>query len=98
MPMIEDPSIFFNTDNFAIVAVYTKTDGTAIPTKVIINKNTEITSGDAYVTEKVTTIDLIVSDIGTPERGETIVAGVDTYIVSKIVDDDDFVVTVAVRK
>jgi len=79
-------------------SVYTAPGGSPIPTRATVNKNVEISTGEAYVTERVTAVDLFVADVGTPERGAIIVTGIDTYSVQKIIDDDGFIVSVAVRK
>lgn len=96
--MIEDPNVFFNTAEFAYDAVYTPANGSPVQTKVILDHDIETASLDAYVTENVTTISLIKSDIGQPSRNASIVIGADTYLVERKIDDDDFIITVAVKK
>jgi len=98
MAMTEDPNVFFNTDDFAFDATYTPPGGSAVLTKAIIDHDIEIGSLESFVTETITSIGLIVSDVGKPVRNAAIVLNSDTYNVERIIKDDGFIVTVAVRK
>jgi len=93
MAMIEDPDVFFNTDDFAVDATYTAPSGTPVVTKAILNHDME-----QLASERVTDIELIVADVGTPKRNATIDIGADQYLVERIIDNDGFIVTVAVSK
>ncbi len=82
-------------DAFGVAATYTPiATGTPIDIRVIVDKDVDQFGFDSTVTDSRTEIELLVSDVSAPRRGDTI----DSYTVASEISNDGLVVRVAVKE
>lgn len=90
---------FFSSDDFASAATFTDVGGDPVICNVIIDHDV-ILQPDAYdaqIAEIGTTIDALVSDVGTPRHGATVIVGDTTYTVKRIETNDGYVIKLVVK-
>jgi hypothetical protein len=96
----DDLAAIFSTDEHAVAATYApKPDGSAIETEVVVDTGLDRYQADGHgvVTERRTTIHVLVSDVATSKRGDEITADGETYTVDEIEADDGKVRTLLVH-
>jgi len=97
--LISDMAVFFNSGEFADAVTYSPVSGDDVSCSVVVDHDVLI-QADGYevgVATLGTTIDALVADVGTVNRGDTFTIDSTTYTVVRQDANDGTVVKVVVK-
>lgn len=90
--------VFFDTDDFADVAVYSPPTGSDVACSVVLEHNVELqsTGMESQVTVYTTVIESMISEVGIPAIGGTFTVSGTEYEIRELIDNDGMTSRVAV--
>lgn len=77
-------------------ATYTPVSGSEITVQIVVTHDVERYT-EAGIIERLTEVDLLVSEVAAPRRNDTIATATESFKVDRVLSRDKYVVKVAVR-